>query len=271
MTRTTFRTLELSNPRFERDQLRFITVKSGSLRGRGDIVVYVPTDCPADAPVVLLLHGVYGSAWSWALSSGVHQQVDDAIRQGKLPPMLLAMPSDGLWGDGSGYVPHALQNFEQWVAQEVPDVMRQVFPAHVSEKSPFFIAGLSMGGYGAIRLGAKYPDVFAGFSGLSSITVLDDLALFVVEPLAAYQPLPDERDLIQLICKYRDRLRPFRFDCGCDDPLIEANRTLHGQLLEREIPHSFFEYEGAHEWGYWERQIMPTLQFFSGILPNNQL
>src|SRR3546814_17506690 len=99
-----FRTLEQSDPRFERDNRRFMTVKSSSRRGRGDIVVYVPPDCPADVPVAVLLHGVYGSAWSWALSSGVHVQAEAAIRRGELSPMVLAMPSDGLWGDGSGYV-----------------------------------------------------------------------------------------------------------------------------------------------------------------------
>src|SRR5690606_29752129 len=136
--------------------------------------------------------------------------------------------------------------------------------------SSFFIAGLSMGGYGAMRIGIKYPDVFSGFSGLSSITVLDDLALFVEETLTAYRPLPGERDLIQLIDTYRERLRPFRFDCGKDDLLIAANREFHRQLLDHRIPHQFFEYEGAHEWSYWEQQIMSTLQYF-GHIAFNQL
>src|SRR3546814_291770 len=219
-------------------------------------------DCPADVPVAVLLHGVYGSAWSWALSSGVHVQAEAAIRRGELSPMVLAMPSDGLWGDGSGYVPHATQDFERWMTEDVPGAIRQLLPAHVSDTSPFFIAGLSMGGYGAMRLGAKYPGIFAGFSGLSSITVLDDLALFVEEPLTAYQPLPHERDLIQLLRANRNTLRPFRFDCGRDDLLIAANRELHRQLLELQIPHDFFEYDGAHERNYWEQQIMHTLHFF---------
>ena len=263
-----FRTIEYSNPRFERDNLRFMAVKSSSLHGRGDIGVYVPTDCPADIPVVILLHGVYGSAWSWPLSAGVHLQAETATRQGFLSPMVLAMPSDGLWGDGSGYVPHATRDFERWITEDVPAAVRQLLPAQVSEKSPFFIAGLSMGGYGALRLGAKYPNIFAGFSGLSSITVFDDLSRFVEEPLTAYQPLPDERDLIQLLRTNRDSLRPFRFDCGRDDPLIKANRELHRQLHEMRIPHDFFEYEGTHDWNYWEKQIMLTLQFFDKIGDN---
>ena len=269
MTTRPFRTIEQSDPRFERDNLRLMTVKSRNLRGRGDIAVYAPMDCPADVPVVILLHGVYGSAWSWPLSAGVHLQADDAIRKGTLSPMILAMPSDGLWGDGSGYVPHVTRNFERWIAEDVPAAVRELLPHRITEKSPFFIAGLSMGGYGAIRLGAKYPDIFAGFSGLSSITVFDDLARFVEEPLtAAYQPPSHERDLIQLLRTNRHTLRPFRFDCGYGDILIDANRELHRQLLESGIPHGFFEYEGAHEWNYWEQQIMFTLRFFNSIANN---
>ncbi|GGG97301.1 endo-1,4-beta-xylanase [Parapedobacter pyrenivorans] len=268
MATTSFRTLEQSNPRFERDNLRFMTVKSNNLRGRGDIVVYIPSDCPANVPVAVLLHGVYGSAWSWAFSAGVHLQAEAAIQQGKLSPMVLAMPSDGLWGDGSAYIPHPMPDFERWIAEDVPAAIRRLLPVQVSVESPFFIAGLSMGGYGAMRLGAKYPDTFAGFSGLSSITVFDDMAHFVEEPLTAYLPPPNERDLIQLLSANRHTLRPFRFDCGCDDLLIGANRELHHQLREQQIPHDFFEYSGAHEWRYWEKQIMRTLQFFNTIATN---
>ncbi len=265
MATHSFRTLEVSNPLFERDNLRCITVKSTNLGGRGDILVYVPIDCPKDVAVVVLLHGVYGSAWSWPLSSGVHLQAEAAIRQGTLAPMMLVMPSDGLWGDGSGYVPHASADFERWIVDDVQGAVRQVFSAVVSPASPFFIAGLSMGGYGAIRIGVKYPDVFSGFSGLSSITALHQLSLFVEEPLDVYRPLPDEGDLIQLIRKYRVNLRPFRFDCGRSDPLFASNREFERQLLEEGVPYRFFEYDGGHEWPYWQRHIMETLRFFDAI------
>src|SRR3569833_3454885 len=109
-----FRTLEISNPKYETDHLRFITVKTSNLKGRGDICVYAPKGVTGTLPIVILLHGVYNSAWSWPYSSGVHQQVDRLIKDGKQPPMILAMPSDGLWGDGSAYLPHNSYDFVFW-------------------------------------------------------------------------------------------------------------------------------------------------------------
>src|SRR3546814_2950110 len=98
-----FRTIEVSDPRFETDHLRFITVKTPNLKGRGDICVFSPPGISTGqpVPVILLLHGVYGSAWSWAYGAGVHLQAMKMIESGEIPPVVIAMPSDGLWGDGS--------------------------------------------------------------------------------------------------------------------------------------------------------------------------
>ena len=103
-----FRTIEISDARFESNNLRFITVKTQNLKGRGDICIFVPPSVKeGDAvPVVILLHGVYGSAWSWALGTGVHLQAMEMMERGEIPAMIIAMPSDGMWGDGSAYLPH---------------------------------------------------------------------------------------------------------------------------------------------------------------------
>jgi len=67
-----FRTTEISDPEFESNHLRFITVKTPNLKGRGDICVFVPpVENLKDIPIVTLLHGVYGSAWIWAHKAGV--------------------------------------------------------------------------------------------------------------------------------------------------------------------------------------------------------
>ena len=109
-----FRTVEISNSQFETNGLRFISVKSPNLKGRGDICVYAPSQAAKTdtLPVVILLHGVYGSAWSWAFSSGVQLKLDQLIKSGELPLMILAMPSDGLWCVGSAYLPHIGYDFE---------------------------------------------------------------------------------------------------------------------------------------------------------------
>jgi enterochelin esterase-like enzyme len=219
-------------------------------------------------PVVILLHGVYGSAWSWPMSSGVHIKLDELIRTGQLPRMILAMPSDGLWGDGSGYLPHGGYNFEKWIAEDVMDIVTgYIDGAHKS--SPFFISGLSMGGFGALRIGAKYGYKFKGMSGHSSITSLPQLKLFVQESLKSYvQHDVVSEDLLATFKQYRHQLPPMQFDCGSGDLLIKYNRELHQKMDREGIPHSYQEYPGGHEWGYWAEHIIESLRFFAGLLKN---
>ena len=102
-----FRTVELSDPALESGGLRMMTVKSPALRRRGDLTLWVPGRVTEGMPLVVLLHGVYGSHWAWALKGAAHVTAAALMEAGEIPPMVLAMPSDGLWGDGSGYVKHA--------------------------------------------------------------------------------------------------------------------------------------------------------------------
>lgn len=264
-----FFTTESSDPAIDFTGLRFFTLKSPALGRRADVTVWVPegTEGVENLPVVVLLHGVYGSQWAWALKGGAHVVARGLLAAGEIRPVALAMPSDGLWGDGSGYLTHRAADYERWIVEEVPALLREQLPA-VSENSPVFLAGLSMGGYGALRLGAKYAAQFQGFSGLSSITRFEELGDFFengdLSRLRAEGVI--EENAIDVLLENRHRLPPFRFDCGLADPLLESNRTLHRQLTEAGLPHGYFEYEGGHEWPYWHGHLGDTLRFFDGLL-----
>ncbi len=261
-----FKTTEISDPRFESNNLRHITVKSKELKNRGDITVYVPLGDHENLPIVVLMHGVYGSHWIWSQKTGIHLKMQSWIENGEIQPMILAMPSDGLFGDGSAYLPHLNSNYEKWIANDVIDATIELIP-QASEQSKLFIAGLSMGGFGALRIGIKYHEKFSGVSGLSSITVLDEMKLFVEEDLSLYkQEDAENNSIIETIKKYRKNLPPFRFDCGNEDLLIEGNRTLHKELVSLGIEHTYKENSGKHEWIYWETHIKETIQFFDSIL-----
>ncbi|WP_273215413.1 alpha/beta hydrolase [Runella zeae] len=256
-----FFTVELSEPRFERDHLRLITVKSNALQKRADISVFVPPVPFSELKgMVILLHGVYGSHWAWTLKGGVHHTALQLINENKIPPMMLVMPSDGLFGDGSGYVPHLSEDYEKWIVEDVPKVVEEEIVGH---PLPLFVTGLSMGGYGALRLGAKYSNLFRAFSGHSSITEFTQLRHFVkdFEGLQASTQITDS--VIDTILVHRHHLAPFQFDCGRSDVLIEANRALHQALQTHQISHQYREFEGGHEWPYWEKHIADSLLFFS--------
>ncbi len=263
-----FRTTELSDTPFESNNLRYITVKSKHLMGRGDISVYVPDTEKEmkDLPIVILLHGVYGSHWIWSQKTGIHLKMQQWIENDEVDPMLIAMPSDGLWGDGSGYLPHSGRDFEKWIVEDVVSALIELIP-EAGPLSKLFIAGLSMGGFGALHLGLKHTDKFSGVSGLSSITVAEEMSLFVEEDLDVYhQNDAMDESVYATILKNKEDLPPFRFDCGIDDELIGGNRKLHAQLKEAEIPHTYTENPGKHEWSYWEKHIKETIVFFDTIL-----
>lgn len=266
MTRpaVTFRTVEISNPKFETEELREITVKSPLLGQRADITVHAPARARTtrDAPLVLLLHGVYGSHWSWVRQGGAHRLNAELQRDENFPAFVLAMPSDGLWGDGSGYLPHQSQNFERWIVDEVPAAAALAVPS-VTPDSSIFIAGLSMGGFGALRLAGKYPQRFAGASAHSAITEFDQLGPLVEDSARRFRTLGADHSVADALLRHRTTLPPIRFDCGAEDPLLSANRTLHHVLDDSGVPHVYEELSGAHNWAYWIECLPKTLQFFA--------
>jgi len=259
-----FRTVELSDPAYELEGLRTVTVKSRALGRRADVTVWVPQGHRAGA-LLILLHGVYGSHWVWSMKGGVHRTAQQLLDSGDIEPMVIVMPSDGLGRDGSGYLNHEQRGrAEEWIMDEVPAIARLAAPV-LERDTRLAIAGLSMGGYGALRLGAKYAARFSAISAHSAFADITGMQHFVEEPLNEYterQPA-DELSALYWLRKHRDRLPPLRFDCGSGDSLLAVNRRLHQDLESDNIKHRYEEYSGGHDWQYWREHVAKTLRFVS--------
>lgn len=260
-----FRTVELSDPAISADGLRFATVKSAALRQRADVTLYVAPGAAADLPIVILLHGVYGSHWAWALKGGAHRTAARLVEAGALPPVALLMPSDGLWGDGSGYVAHAAQDFERWIVDEVPALAVQAIPG-CTPRSPVMIAGLSMGGFGALRLAGKHPGRFMAAAAHSAMTDIAQFDGLVEDGREHWSDAAADRSVAAALLAAPGPLPPIRFDCGREDPYVEGNRALHAALDTAGIAHRYVEREGAHDWPYWSAALEGTLRFFGRVL-----
>lgn len=261
-----FPTLEFSNSDFTPPGIHLITVKSPAIDGRADISVFIPQIASTSPlPLVTLLHGVYGSHWAWLFKAGAHQVLLRLIEEEGLPPMALAMPSDGLLGDGSGYLRHTHADYRTWVVKEVPAAVSQLEPRIIG--SPRFLCGLSMGGYGALRLGALFADHFSALSAHSSVTNASDLNSFLLKDSKPFS-LDDHDPLDVAACLKANaaHLPPLRFDCGVEDPLIDSNRRLHNDLETAGIPHIYQEFPGGHTWDYWSEHLADSLRFFATTL-----
>jgi len=265
-----FRSFEISDPTYERDDLRHVTVRSAALGGRGDVTFFVPGALRADAPVPLavLLHGAYGSHWAWALQGGAHHTARRMMAAGTLPPMVLAMPSDGLAADSTAYIAHGDVDYASWIVRDIKAIAMRVHPA-ITPASPLCITGLSMGGFGALHLGLRYPEHFAAVSAHSAVT---DVARRFGQGLspsrAEIHRLRADASLSVLhwAKRHRDELPPFRFDCGSDDALCRENRDLASALTAEGIAHTYDEFAGGHDWAYWQTHLEDSLRFFAQVL-----
>lgn len=262
-----FRTIEFSSPAFEFQGLRQITVKSPALRRRADITLWVPPEkTEGPLPLVVLLHGVYGSHWAWAWKGGAHVTAAAMVETGQIPPMVLAMPSDGLWGDGSGYIKHGSgEDYERWIMEDVPEAAALATGGRTAG-APLFLSGLSMGGYGALRLGARHGARVAGVSAHSSATHFDDLDAITDEDMSLCGADQNECGVLGVIKANRATLPPLRFDCGDNDVLLPQNRTLHALLVAEGIPHVYEEFPGGHDWTYWQTHLPDSLRYFASLL-----
>lgn len=260
-----FRSLEVSAATDE--GLRFVTVRSPAIGHRADITLFVPPEARdlEDIPIVLLLHGAYASHWAWALSGGAHRTAASMIGSGDLPPVVLAMPSDGLWGDGSGYLKHPTADYERWIVDDVPAAVREIVPA-ASARSPLCIAGLSIGGFGALRLAGRHRSRFRAACGHSSVTALEDLRWFCVDQFDGCGDGPSDHSVLAALTAGEGALPPIRFDCGIDDALLPENRELHRALLAAGIEHEYEERPGGHDWNYWSTALPGSLQFIACAL-----
>ena len=265
-----FRTIERSDPAIPAEGLEFLTIKSRALRQRVDVTLFVPPEAEGarDLPIVMLLHGVYGSHWAWALKGGAHRTLARLIREGAIPPVALAMPSDGLWGDGSGYVPHAQLDFERWILDEVPALLHHAV-AGCTAQSPLLVAGLSMGGFGALCLAGKYPDRFAAAAAHSAVTEAHQLDALMEENRETWSDADRDTSVLAALGA-APRLPPLRFDCGLGDSFLDAKRALQAELTARGIHQRNAERPGGHDWDYWSREIEATLRFFGRVLRNEE-
>ena len=245
---------------------------SASLMRSVNINVTIPQNVPLEKrKIMYLLGGLSDDNTMWSRRTNVERYAEDC-------GVMVVMPN----GERSFYT-DAVQGEKFWtfVSEELPQVIGTLFNYH-PEKKNTFAAGLSMGGYGAIKLGLRCPEKFAAVAGLSSVT---DLKRRYQAPDSAYwRPELDRifggtdqlearnNDLFALAdnaVKSGKQLCPILSICGSEDFMIEDNRGFNAVMKKIEYPgYHCFEYPGTHSWDFWDTHIKHALEFFTeGKLP----
>ncbi|MBQ8474958.1 MAG: esterase family protein [Clostridia bacterium] len=153
-------------------------------------------------------------------------------------------------------------NYYTYIAKELPRVIRDFF--NVSDKrEDNFIAGLSMGGYGALKIALRECDSFCAGAGLSPCGDVKSIGFEAeMRPIFGDELIvPDEDDLLWLADAKKDHPNKPRLfiGIGTNDFLYENVQCLRHKLTENGYDFTYREGPGAHEWGFWDEYIRHAL------------
>jgi S-formylglutathione hydrolase FrmB len=230
--------------------------------------VILPDDYSASAsrryPVVYLLHGLTGHFDNWVDKTKL-------VEYSKTIGFILVTPegNDGWYTDS---VSSPTEKYESYIIKElIPEIDRNW--RTVADRDHRAIAGLSMGGYGSIKFGLKYPEMFSLVGSFSGALGAADFSAANAGNIGKsidviYGPLDSETRKANDIFGIARSLTPeriavlpfFYLDCGTEDFLIKNNRDFVTILNEKKVPHEYRELPGKHDWTFWNSQVLEFLQ-----------
>ena len=212
-------------------------------------------------PVCYLFHGLSDDHTSWARHTSLERYVAGL-------PLIVVMP-DG----GRGFYCDAVGGlaYERYLLDDVIGFVDRTFHT-MPEQQGRVIGGLSMGGYSAVKLALKYPQLFC--SAVAHSAALDvrrriERPEIAEEMRRIFGPAPGggSDDPYALAATMDRRLLPaLRLDCGLEDGLLEENRAFHRHLEQLGIPHEYAEFPGAHTWDYWDHHVQEAIAFHQRAL-----
>jgi S-formylglutathione hydrolase FrmB len=207
-------------------------------------------------PVFYLLHGLSDDHTAWMRRTSIERYTQEY-------PLIVVMP-DG----GRSFYTDALEGpaYESAIMGDVIGFVDRTFPTLASRKGRA-IGGLSMGGYGALKLGLKHPDRFCSVNSHSGAPAFAHRSLDPEKDreftrVFGANPSGGPEDVFALAEKIdRSTLPALRIDCGTEDFLIDQNRAFHDHLTQLNLPHEYEEFPGAHDWAYWDTHVQTALAF----------
>ncbi len=252
-----------------------VNFNSATLHRKVAMQVILPTDAAAGSAgpfkTLYLLHGLLDNCTAWTSNTRIERWAMERH-------LAVVMPS----AENSFYVdkPHGRSffgDFGYFVGQELVEVTRQMFRLS-PRREDTFIAGLSMGGFGALRNGLKYGDTFGYIASLSGAlhifeypvdepgrNIIGEDACFGDIQAAALtdrNPRVAAAALLERIKTRADITFPQVFiACGTEDYLLRSNRQFAGYLRANGVDFVYEERPGGHDWDFWDAGIERVLNW----------
>ena len=240
-----------------------IQIKSNALDMNTTVAVIYPEHAIKNkkVKVLYLLHGYTGHYMDWMRQTSIE-------RYANMYDLCVVMPSvhNSYYTNNIYHV-----NYFDYVAVELPKIIEGMF--HVSKnKEDRFVAGLSMGGYGALKIGLTYPNRYhkiASFSGAINVDRIYELNKHLPKSKqfkSAFRKLPiksTKHDVYHLLDKaFEKNMIPEMFiACGTEDFLYPDHEDFLNYLNEKNISHTHAESPGGHEWRLWDMYIKDALKW----------
>lgn len=245
-------------------------LKSEVLQTNVPVSLYFPCDLPADIgntakASITLLHGYTGDCDDWMYMTAACRYAADNQLVLIVPSVNNSFYADMVYGGA----------YFTFITQEMPALLNKMF--HLPQgRENNFIAGLSMGGYGALMIAMRRPDLFsacAAFSGALDAEIFTqnmDFSAIFGKP----NYLPEEYNLYQL-AKNLSSLPPLQqprllITCGKQDDsyfnIFAQNQKFIEHCKSVALPITAVAWDGVHEWNFWDRSLVKAIGFF---LQNN--
>lgn len=215
-----------------------------------------------------LLHGAFGNYTDYLSGTRIQRWAEEHN-------LAVIMPS----GENQFYVdkPSRGENYGAYVADELVEFTRKMFPLS-HKKEDTFIAGLSMGGYGALINGLKYHETFSRIGAFSPGLMIDDIASrsellsvtgwsmdFYDNAFGGIDTIKNsDKDyyyLIDQLIEKKKEIPKIYLPIGKDDFLLESVRGFKSFVDKREVPLTYIEDDGGHEWDFWDKYVKNFLEW----------
>ena len=215
--------------------------------------VIIPERAEEPPAVLYLLHGLSDDQSAWMRRTSVERYA-----QSRNLAVIMPTTHRGFYTDmANGY------NYWTYVSEELPEKMHSIFRLS-SEREKTFAAGLSMGGYGALKLGLRMPETFAAVAAFSSAADITNRVSASDEYKRIFGDKPgEENDLFALAKNLSPKNAPRIYMwCGTEDFLLDANRRFSSHLKDLGFEIDYSESAGGHQWERWDEQIEKAIGWF---------
>ncbi|MGJ3243906.1 MAG: alpha/beta hydrolase [Opitutales bacterium] len=253
--------------------LFYCQFKSRVLELDTEVPVILPQAGKAPHPVLFLLHGLSDNETTWLRRTSIERYADEH-------GIAVVMPGV----NRSFYLDETLGlRYGTYCREEVPERVRSWFP--LSEKrEDTFVAGLSMGGYGAFLQALTHPGRYAAAASLGGAL---DLTFRRQRLRADWQAggQPEKPPLLAMLDQLSERVDPRAYNlfhladrvaarpkkdprprlyawCGTEDFLHQDNLNFRDHVSGLDLPFTYEEGPGDHSWGYWDTAIQRALDWF---------